>query len=90
MTDDPWRVVLAGSAARDIQRLPEKYAAAILEGLTALGKNPRRLGNPLRLELEGHWSARRGPYRIIYVLKEPSRTVSVVAVAHRADVYRPR
>jgi hypothetical protein len=36
-----------------------------------------------------HWAARRGLYRIIYALDEDPRTVTVLAVAHRVDVYRP-
>ena len=87
---EPWRLTVAGPAARDIQRLPEKYATAIVEALAHIAGNPKRLGKPLRLELDGHWSARRGPYRIIYSLDEAQRTVQVVAVAHRADAYRPR
>ena len=90
MTAEPWRLLVAGPAARDIERLPEKYAAAVVEALGTISADPRRLGKPLRLELEGRWSARRGPYRIIYRLDDASRTVTVLAVAHRADVYRPR
>lgn len=85
-----WRLTVAGPAARDIQRLPEKYATAMVEALAYITENPRRRGKPLRLELDGHWSARRGPYRIIYTLDDNERTVQVVAVAHRADAYRPR
>lgn len=90
MTGQPWRLEIAGPAARDIERLPEKYAAAILEALIHIADNPRRLGKPLRLELEGSWSARRGPYRVIHTLDEDARVVQVVAVAHRAHAYRPR
>ena len=89
MSDGSWRLVLAGAAARDIERLPEKYATAIAEMLPAIAENPRRLGKPLRFELEGRWAARRGPYRVIYGLDEKAHTVTVLAVAHRADVYRP-
>jgi mRNA interferase RelE/StbE len=32
--------------------------------------------------------ARRGTYRIIYRIDEPSHTVAVLAVVHRADAYR--
>lgn len=89
MNDRSWRLVLAGTAARDIERLPEKYATAVAEMLPVLVENPRRLGKPLRFEFAGQWAARRGPYRIIYELDEKAHTVSVIAVAHRADVYRP-
>jgi mRNA interferase RelE/StbE len=90
LSEGPWRLVLAAPAGRDIERLPEKYATAIVEILPALAANPKRLGKPLRFELKGRWAARRGPYRIIYALDEQARTVQVLAVAHRADVYRRR
>ncbi len=88
MSERLWKLVLAAPAGRDIERLPEKYATAIVEMLPALAANPKRLGKPLRFELEGRWAARRGPYRIIYALDERARTVKVLAVAHRADAYR--
>jgi mRNA-degrading endonuclease RelE of RelBE toxin-antitoxin system len=70
--------------------LPEKAATAVVETLDAIAANPRRVGKPLKLELAGFFSARRGPYRVIYELDERRRLVSVVAIPHRADVYRPR
>jgi mRNA-degrading endonuclease RelE of RelBE toxin-antitoxin system len=77
-------------ARRRLDRLPISVAAAVLETLEAIASNPRRLGKPLRFELEGCWSARRGPYRVVYRIDDEARVVSVLAVAHRADVYRPR
>ncbi len=90
MTPPPWRLVVSGSAARDLERLPEKAAAAIVETFQAIAGNPRAVGKPLRFELEGLSSARRGPYRIIYRIDEKEGVVVVVAVGHRADVYRRR
>ncbi len=77
-------------ARRQFYRLPISVAAAVLETLDAIAENPRRLGKRLALEHEGRWSARRGPYRIIYELVEDDHVVRVVAIGHRRDVYRPR
>jgi mRNA interferase RelE/StbE len=85
-----WQLVIAASARRDLNRIPERYAAAVVELLPAIAANPTRLGKPLRFELEGRWAARRGPYRVIYEIEEETHTVTVLAVAHRADVYRRR
>jgi len=71
-----------------LNRLPEKVVSAAFETIRNLASEPRRMGKPLRLELEGLWSARRGPFRVIYRIDEGSRVVSVVAVDHRGDVYR--
>ena len=76
------------TAKRALQRLPEKVAVAAIEFIYgSLAANPRRLGKPLRLELEGLHSARRGDYRIVYRIDPGS--VTIVAIDHRGDIYRP-
>ncbi len=91
MNEDPWRLLVSGPARRTLDRLPEKIAAAVLEFvLGPLVDAPRRCGHPLRWELEGLWSARVGVYRVIYELDDVEQLVSVVSIAHRADIYRPR
>ncbi len=89
MSAPPWRLVV-GPAARDLERLPEKASAAVVECLQTIGRDPRRVGKPLRFELEGLWSARRGPYRVVYRIDDTEGIVTVVAFEHRADVYRRR
>ena len=66
-------------------------AAAATEFLTgALLDNPHRAGQPLARESAGYHSARRGAYRVVSRIDEAARTVHVVRIDHRADVYRTR
>jgi mRNA interferase RelE/StbE len=91
MTEPRWRLVVAPSAERALARLPEKAAAAIVEFMLGpLTENPRRVGHTLRRELEGLWSARRGPYRVIYEIVDTTHRIHVLRIDHRADVYGPR
>ena len=90
MSDSLWRVEVMAPARREFDRLPISVAAAVLEALDAIAENPKRLGKPLMLEHEGRYSARRGPYRIIYELDEDKHLVRVLAIGHRRDVYRRR
>ncbi len=90
MSDPGWRVEVMAPARREFDRLPISVAAAVLETLDAIAENPKRLGKPLMLEHEGRYSARRGPYRIIYELDEEAHLVRVVAIGHRRDAYRRR
>lgn len=92
MIDDPYRLTVAGPAARMIQRqLPEAVAAAVVEFVTGpLLENPQRVGKWLRGEHEGRYAARRGAYRVVYRIDHGARRVIVLRVEHRADVYRPR
>jgi mRNA interferase RelE/StbE len=86
----PWNLVVMPPARHEFERLPISVAAAVLETLDAIAENPKRLGKPLMLEHEGRFSARRGPYRIIYELDQDERLVRVIAIGHRRDVYRRR
>jgi mRNA-degrading endonuclease RelE of RelBE toxin-antitoxin system len=53
-----------------------------------LAADPHRVGAPLRKPFEGQWRARRGEYRVRYMLDEDSATVTVVDISHRRDAYR--
>ncbi len=84
-------VEFAGTARRDLRAVPPRIVPAIIEFVYGdLARTPRRVGKPLQRELEGLWSARRGPYRIIYDIIEDRLIVIVVHVDHRADIYRAR
>lgn len=85
----PYGVEVDGPAQRDLQRLPHKIAAAIVEFITGvLADNPARLSKPLRAELSGYRSARRGDYRVLIRIDEDRRVVLVVGIKHRAHAYR--
>lgn len=96
MSDEAYALSLAPAARRVLTEepprgLPEAVAAAVTEFLTgALLDNPHRVGKPLIHELTGYHSARRGAYRVVYRIDEATRTVHIVRIDHRADVYRTR
>jgi mRNA interferase RelE/StbE len=71
-------------------KLPEAVAAAVIEFLTTtLIQQPTRVGKPLRDDLTGVWSARRGTYRVLYRIREDPREVIILRIEHRRDAYRP-
>ena len=45
-----------------------------------LARTPRKVGKPLEGELEGSYSARRGPYRILYNINDPANRVEILRV----------
>jgi mRNA interferase RelE/StbE len=87
-----YELVLTPPARRALtDRRPEAVATAVIDFLTTtLVAQPRRVGNTLRGDLAGIWSARRGTYRVLYRLREDPREVIVVRIDHRKDAYRPR
>ena len=87
-----YQVIVAATAARQLQeRLPEAVAWACFEFIRGpLTEEPRRVGTPLRKPFEGQWRARRGEYRVRYLLDEAAGTIHVLDVEHRRDAYRPK
>jgi mRNA interferase RelE/StbE len=85
----PFEVYWAAPARRALRRLPEKVATAAVEFVYGpLAADPTRVGRPLRFELEGRYSAHRGDYRVVYRIDDRRRRVEVLAIGHRADIYR--
>jgi mRNA interferase RelE/StbE len=84
-----YTVLLSPAAKRAIERdLPEAVAGAVVDFLFGpLAEDPHRVGKPLRLQLEGYWSARRGQYRVIYSIHDDEILVRAVRISHRADAY---
>ena len=91
MTEPAFEIVLTPPARRAIAgELPEAVAAAVINFITTVSLgNPHRVGTPLRNELAGVWSARRGTYRVLYRIHDERREVVLLRIDHRRDAYRP-
>lgn len=84
-----YRVEIRSPAQRNLNQLPVKAFDAVIAFIAGpLAENPHRVGKPLRHEFEGTYSARVGPYRILYEIDDVVRVVAVIRLAHRADAYR--
>lgn len=91
MTAESHDVSWAAAAIRSLDRLPEKVATACVEFVYgSLAAHPRRVGKPLRFDLEGLHSARRGDFRVVYEVDDDEHQVTIVAIDHRGDIYRSR
>ncbi|AKE87982.1 type II toxin-antitoxin system RelE family toxin [Rhodococcus aetherivorans] len=93
MTDEapaPYDVAIASPARRALSRLPGRIVHAVVEFISGpLAENPHRLSTPLRNDLAGLRSARRGDYRILLRVDDDHRTILIVDIDHRAHIYRP-
>lgn len=91
MSEGDFAIAWTALARRALARLPEKIATAVAEFLySSLAASPHRVGKPLKLSLSGLHSARRGDYRVVYRIDDNRHLVTVLAIEHRSDIYRPR
>ena len=85
----PYDVHIASPARRALSRLPGGVVHAVIEFVVGpLAQNPHRLSKPLRDQLEGVRSARRGDYRILLRIDDENHTILIIDIDHRAHIYR--
>ena len=86
-----YEIEITPEGLRHLDRLPGKVRAAVIETiLGSIAENPYRAGKPLRGELEGLYSARRGEFRVIYEIDDETQIVLVHRATHRRGAYRAR
>jgi mRNA interferase RelE/StbE len=82
-----YTVRIKASAEREMASLPKPVFRTVSQKILDLESNPR----PQRCKkLSGRqeYHVRVGDYRILYVVNDAARTVEIVAVGNRKDVYR--
>jgi mRNA interferase RelE/StbE len=86
-TESTFEVRFTAAARRSLNALPPSVLSAVVEfAFGELARQPWRVGKPLRGQLAGTFSARRGPYRLLYRIEQD--VVFILRVDHRGDVYR--
>ena len=86
-----WTVEFDPRAFAELQQLDRSAQTRITRYLrerVAGRSNPRQAGKALTGEMAGFWRYRIGDYRTICSINDEQRTVLVLRVAHRKDVYR--
>ncbi len=82
-----YSLVIKKSAERELRTIPKPDLRRMTERLRGLAQDPRPTGSE---KLSGHnrYRVRQGDYRIVYAVDDETRTVQVVKVGHRREVYR--
>lgn len=82
-----YRLILSRDAQKSLNKLGVVLRNKVLRVLDALVDDPQ-VGKKLRGELDGYWSVRAWPFRIIYQIKQKQLIVFVLIIKHRKDAYR--
>jgi len=82
-----YSIEIKQSAARELDALEDLVFARIDRKIVALSENPRPAGCK---KLRGHadtWRIRVGDWRVVYIIDDDAKLVSITRVAHRREVY---
>ena len=82
-----YSVEVKPAARKELEALPDSVLARVLQRMEALRHSPRPTGCK---KLRGHkdqWRVRVGDWRVVYIIDDAAKLVSVTRIAHRREVY---
>jgi mRNA interferase RelE/StbE len=82
-----YRLLFKESVQKDFHGIPKKDLREILSRIKILADDPRPPGCE-KLTGQDRYRMRQGRYRVVYSVEDEERTVTVVKVGHRKDIYR--
>jgi mRNA interferase RelE/StbE len=82
-----YNVLIKRSAAKELERLPDKIRRQVISRISTLAAQPRPVGCE-KLTGEELYRIRQGDYRIVYSILDMELIVHVIRIANRRDVYR--
>jgi mRNA interferase RelE/StbE len=75
------------SARKELEALPDNVLSRVVRRVESLAANPRPAGCKKLKGYKDHWRIRVGDWRVIYIIDDAGRLVSVTRIAHRSEVY---
>jgi mRNA interferase RelE/StbE len=82
-----YAVELKPSARKELESLPDTVLARVVSKLEALKGDPRPPGCKKLKGYKDQWRIRIGNWRVVYIIDDTARLVSVTRIAHRREVF---
>jgi mRNA interferase RelE/StbE len=84
---DSYEVELKPSARKELESLPNTVLARVIRKIESLARDSRPAGCKKLKGYQDVWRVRIGDWRIVYIINDAAKLVSVTRVAHRSKVY---
>ena len=82
-----YKVLIKNSAEKELRSLPGVDLKRVVKRLARLSINPRPISSE-KLSGQNHYRIRQGSWRIIYLVNDRRKEVTIFRIGHRREVYR--
>jgi mRNA interferase RelE/StbE len=84
---DNYAVEIKLSARKELDALPDNVLSRVIRKMDSLGQQPRPAGCKKLKGYKDQWRLRVGDWRVVYIIDDAAKLVSITRIAHRRDVY---
>jgi mRNA interferase RelE/StbE len=82
-----YRLLIKPSAVKELEAPPQKDRQRLVRRVQALAEDSRPKGAE-KLKGVELYRVRQGDYRVLYEVEDPAKTITVIKIGNRRDVYR--
>lgn len=84
-----YSLLIKPSAGKELEGVGSKAdRQKIVSKIQALASDPRPRGSEKLAGYSDRYRIRQGNYRVVYLIDDPSSTVTIFKIGHRREVYR--
>ena len=83
-----YKILVKRSAERELRAVPKPFLLKIVQKIRSLSLEPRPAGCEALAGHEKGYRVRQNDYRVVYVVDDAKKEVTLIKVGHRSDVYR--
>lgn len=83
-----YSIAIKASAQRELDAVEESLFVRIDAKILSLADNPRSTGCKKLHGYKNHWRLRAGDWRVVYVIGDARRIVTITRAAHRGEIYK--
>jgi mRNA interferase RelE/StbE len=82
-----YSVEVKPAARKELEALPDSVLVRVLQRMESLRDSPRPAGCKKLRGYKDQWRVRVGDWRVVYIIDDGAKLVSVTRIAHRREVY---
>ena len=82
-----YSLAIKPSAQKELDALADDLFTRIDRKILSLADNPRPAGCKKLKGYKDQWRVRVGDWRVVYIIDDTAKLVSVTRIAHRREVY---
>jgi mRNA interferase RelE/StbE len=82
-----YSVEVKPAARKELEALPGHVLVRVVRRIESLGSAPRPVGCRKLKGYKDQWRIRVGDWRVVYIIDDGAKLISVARIAHRREVY---